>query len=826
MLWLNPTTGDVIESPKRPSAAWVIVVETEIDGQTVVSNLEGLIRAILSSNDYSMRRLDMEELGKTGLNIYSNEEIWEKLIKDSKFPYIKTNLRDDGTLEIRYISNSKDVVPVDEGVSLKPILDDDDTPLSGGGQRGSGRSGKGGQSGGGGGDGDGEGEGEGDGEGDGDGDGEGEGDDEGEGEGEGEGDGEGDGDGRDAYEEGQKDADKVSDGLKEKMKERMEGKGKPADESGEANQPAPDGSEGGAPAENPTGEGGQGTGQDGAPSQGDGGQGDGDSQGGQGQGDSDSGSGQGDGGEGQGDGDGDGDGGDSQEGGEGGADGAGQGKGDGDGQGQEGNCDNCSGEGCEDAECPFPEEGDSGEDGDSDSGDSDSQDGDGGDSDKEADSFWKHGVQRLQQRLQEVKKAMYEKRVSDAQQISFGAGIDVKILVNTDNDVKIDDIFQIRYALRDMAYGDPNALPYMNDDEIRKIIMKDYDKAPALISQAKDIRDEIQRIADGGQFDYDPTKGGDSSEKDSNVGDGDSNEDENGEKGDESGDSSEKGDSDSGESSEDGDSDGGDSGEEGEGQSDSPPIPPEDEEALNQLVEEAEDGRDSAQEAFQQADAEEAEKASDEARRAADEAYDIVDAHEKENEGNDPLDNEKVQEAMNYADEAEEFAELAKELEEEIEQLFDESGLEEEDFEEFKQGLLDELFGEDGEFGEALSEREKRLLEKIQIRAKAKRGAIRCVNWETGEIKSFPENETIDEDGGWIQITKFFSPFETQNGAQIVVDRTIAGAYEMAEKLNILGVMNTQEARFNTTDADFIQALKKMRMFQVRVDKDETKITY
>ena len=241
-------------------------------------------------------------------------------------------------------------------------------------------------------------------------------------------------------------------------------------------------------------------------------------------------------------------------------------------------------------------------------GDSDSQDGDGGDSDKEAVSFWQHGVQRLQQRLQEVKKAMYEKRVSDAQQISFGAGIDVKILVNTDNDVKIDDIFQIRYALRDMAYGDPNALPYMNDDEIRKIIMKDYDKAPALISQAKDIRDEIERIANGGKFDYDPTKGGDSSDSDSNTGTADSNTDENDEKGDQSGDSSEKG-----------DSDGGDSGDES-GQGDTPSLPPEDEDALNQCVEEAEDARDAAEQSMQEANGEDAREASDQARRAADEA--------------------------------------------------------------------------------------------------------------------------------------------------------------------------------------------------------------
>ena len=434
---------------------------------------------------------------------------------------------------------------------------------------------------------------------------------------------------------------------------------------------------------------------------------------------------------------------------------------------------------------------------------------------------------------------MYEKRDDDAQQIAFGADVDVRILVNADADVKTDDMEGIRYAFRDMAYGDLNALPYMNDDEIRKIIMKDYDKAPALISQAKDIRDEIQRIADGGQFDYDPAKGGDSSDSDSNGETADSNSNENGEKGDQSGDSSEKGDSDSGESSEDGDSDGGDSGEEGQGQSDSPPLPPEDEEALNQLVEEAEDARDSAEQSMQEANGDDAREASDQARRAADEAYDIVDAHEKENEGNDPLDNEKVQKAIEYADEAEEFAELAQELEEEINDLFDESGLDEEDFEEFKQGLLDELFGEEGEFSDALSEREKRILEKIQRRAKAKRGTIRCVNWETGEIASFPENEEIGDT--WIQITKFFSPFETVNGKQIVVDRTIAGAVEMVNAISQkapqgMGIdVKVSKDNMSATFTPFsmgagqealITALKNMRMFTVKSDGSKITISY
>ena len=46
MLWLNPSTGDVVEAPKRPSAAWVVVISAPIDNQQVESTLEGLERAI------------------------------------------------------------------------------------------------------------------------------------------------------------------------------------------------------------------------------------------------------------------------------------------------------------------------------------------------------------------------------------------------------------------------------------------------------------------------------------------------------------------------------------------------------------------------------------------------------------------------------------------------------------------------------------------------------------------------------------------------------------------------------------------------------------
>ena len=142
-----------MEAPKRPSAAWVIVVPATIDGDITQSTLEGLKKAILSSPSYTTRPQDIEIVDKTGLNLYANEQVWERLLNDADFPYIRWKIASDGTLEVRYIENSKDAKPVSEGISLEDKLEDEDTPLKRGGQRGTGKSGQGGQPGGGGGDG-------------------------------------------------------------------------------------------------------------------------------------------------------------------------------------------------------------------------------------------------------------------------------------------------------------------------------------------------------------------------------------------------------------------------------------------------------------------------------------------------------------------------------------------------------------------------------------------------------------------------------------------------------------------------------------------------
>ena len=58
------------------------------------------------------------------------------------------------------------------------------------------------------------------------------------------------------------------------------------------------------------------------------------------------------------------------------------------------------------------------------------------------------------------------------------------------------------------------------------------------------------------------------------------------------------------------------------------------------------------------------------------------------------------------------------------------------------------------------------------------------------------------------------------------MDRTIAGAVEMADALGIGSDSTKQEAKFESDDAAFVDALKKMRMFQVRSSNGETTITY
>ena len=108
MLWLNTTDGSVIESPNRPSPVWVKIVQVEIGDSVVDSTLSGLRRAMSESATKPVLRNDIEDKGKTGLDIYSNEAYWKGEIEKAQFPYITTKIASDGILEIRYDEDAKD----------------------------------------------------------------------------------------------------------------------------------------------------------------------------------------------------------------------------------------------------------------------------------------------------------------------------------------------------------------------------------------------------------------------------------------------------------------------------------------------------------------------------------------------------------------------------------------------------------------------------------------------------------------------------------------------------------------------------------------------
>ena len=59
------------------------------------------------------------------------------------------------------------------------------------------------------------------------------------------------------------------------------------------------------------------------------------------------------------------------------------------------------------------------------------------------------------------------------------------------------------------------------------------------------------------------------------------------------------------------------------------------------------------------------------------------------------------------------------------------------------------------------------------------------------------------------------------------MDRTIDGAEEMAKGIGIsVNQKDKTSASFRTQNEDFIDALRKMRQFDVNVDGDSVSITY
>jgi len=234
---------------------------------------------------------------------------------------------------------------------------------------------------------------------------------------------------------------------------------------------------------------------------------------------------------------------------------------------------------------------------------------------------------------------------------------------------------------------------------------------------------------------------------------------------------------------------------------------------LEQAVQDAEDAKDEAKDAAQRADGDEAQEAADDAQQAADLANEIA-----EQVGDEEAE-EMAEQAQDAADEAQEAADAAKELEEMIKEMFEEEeNLDEEDYEDFKQGVLDSL-NEDGEETDEdtptpqdLDKSGREGVYTSQYGSKKRKGR-KYVNWETGEIRLFSPTDKIGPN--WLEVTKFFSGVY-DGGSEIVVDRTLGGAAELVNRLGG-NTKNQTSTSFTIVNGDsqIINLLNKMRMFVV-----------
>jgi len=145
--------------------------------------------------------------------------------------------------------------------------------------------------------------------------------------------------------------------------------------------------------------------------------------------------------------------------------------------------------------------------------------------------------------------------------------------------------------------------------------------------------------------------------------------------------------------------------------------------------------------------------------------------------------------------------------------------VEEDQFEEFLQGILDGIFETETEAEKAKRE----VMLELQKQAIG-RDAVKCVNWRTGEIRYFAPNEKLTRD--WLRVENFFSGIY-RGANEIVVQKTIQGAVMLAHQLGINNLEETDtEAVFTNTTPQFNDLLKQMRMFQVKVHGNKTIISY
>jgi len=326
----------------------------------------------------------------------------------------------------------------------------------------------------------------------------------------------------------------------------------------------------------------------------------------------------------------------------------------------------------------------------------------------------------------------------------------------------------------------------------------------------------------GEQGDSDSDSDSDSGEEGEN-GEGDSDSDNEGDSDSEKGEKSDKETDKEGKSDESGDNEGesdsdddsDNEGESGDGENPSddgkPALSPEGQEILDALKEQCQNARDNAEEAMKEPDSEEAIEQYEDADEALNEALSLC-----EDEGVNPDDVPEIEEMQKLVEEAEEFAETAAELEDYIEKAFEEAleegGIDVEDYDEFVKGLMSAIFDTIAEEERIKREQAIEALNKV-----ADKSAVKAVNWKTGDIKYFSKDEVLGRD--WQMIQPIFTGL-WDGGNEIVVDNTLEGAKKVADYFNIkeTGKKSKTSAVFTTKNQDFMDILKRMRMFEIKTD--------
>ena len=247
---------------------------------------------------------------------------------------------------------------------------------------------------------------------------------------------------------------------------------------------------------------------------------------------------------------------------------------------------------------------------------------------------------------------------------------------------------------------------------------------------------------------------------------------------------------------------------------------------IDAMKENCQAGKEKAKQGMENADGEEAREGADDAE------FELEDAKEYLEENDiDPNDVPEIAEMEEIVEEAKEFAEIAEELEkyieEEFEKKLDEGELTDEQFEEFKQGLIDKIFKESMD-ARLQREKDEELAKTLALLDETVgKMAVKAMNWKTGEVKYFPKDKTLS--GDYYIVEPIFTGI-WDGGDELVADNTINGAIQVANKLghDVVKKGNTSATFSNVTpNEEFEEIIDSMRVFDYEYDGDfNLTITY